>query len=176
MRFKKCSRAKSARLLLSVLAVFLLATACGDEDEGSDTTDAANTPTSSPSDDAADDGTQQATFVADEFQFEIPELQAGPAEITLENVGEQPHFLFLVPVAEGAPPLDELLKMSEKESNEFLAGKPTEFPVVEPGDPPSKAITVDLKAGTYAALCFIDDPKTKKPHAFLGMAQEFEVE
>jgi LPXTG-motif cell wall-anchored protein len=32
-----------------------------------------------------------------------------------------------------------------------------------------------LQAGTYVAVCFIQDPATQKPHAALGMLREFTV-
>ncbi len=39
----------------------------------------------------------------------------------------------------------------------------------------SALVAVDLTPGNYVALCFIPDPKTRKPHFMLGMATPFTV-
>jgi hypothetical protein len=164
-------------LLALSLVMVLGVAACGEDDD--DSGDASADPTTAASEEPSDEpteaeGPQEVTIVATEFHFDIPEVSPGETEITLQNDGKQPHFLYLLELTDDAPPLKEALKLPEKEADKFIAGKPEESKVVEPGE--TTTLTVDLQPGRYAALCFIDDPKSKTPHAFLGMAEEFNIE
>ncbi|MBW3594330.1 MAG: hypothetical protein KY391_02035 [Actinobacteria bacterium] len=116
-------------------------------------------------------------FVGTEFAFAGPaSAPAAELTITFTNNGEQPHEMATLPLKEGAPKVEELAKLPEKELQKYAAGPfgGTEGPV-KPGE--SKTFEVDTtQAGSVAFVCFVRDPKTKKPHVELGMLGSFVVE
>lgn len=169
------------RKLLCLLAAGLLVfgVACGGGDEE-------NEPAATEEEGTEEEGTEEEPsgeeggpieVTMTEFAFAGPEtVPAGEFEVTAVNVGEQPHEMGVVPLKEGAPPLEELVKMSDKELQKWTAGPfgGTEGPI-EPGD--SKTFTLDgTQAASFGFACFIKDPETKKPHVQLGMAGTFVVE
>jgi len=116
------------------------------------------------------------------FAFDPP-LAAGPQVIELANVGEQPHFFLLLGVPEGTT-VEDFLALSA------TFGDPAATPPAglsfeditegfNTGDQ-SAGVTAwyaaDIEAGTYVAACFITDPESGAPHAFLGMTQIVVVE
>lgn len=126
---------------------------------------------------STEDGSGSIEVVMTEFAFAGPEtVPAGEFEVTAVNNGEQQHEMGVVPLKPGAPPIEELVKLSDKELEEYLAGPfgGTEGPI-KPGE--SKTFTLDgSKAASFGFACFIKDPETKKPHVQLGMAGTFVVE
>jgi plastocyanin len=171
-----------AGALLMALMLALLLAACGSDDNGDDSGAQPEETTvetgGGESSAAAPPGGAQIAVTAQEFEFTgIPEsVPAGETTINFTNAGEQPHEFILVSLKDNAPSLDELLKMSEKESEKFFASPP-ETTFAKPGQTEEGAITTELTSGgRYAYVCFVQDPKTKKPHAFLGMNGEFTVE
>lgn len=114
-----------------------------------------------------------------DFAFAIPPLQTGRQTLEVVNVGAQPHFLGLGLVPEAATIEDVLALFGT------LFGDPSATPpanlsaddlrIVVDSAAQSAGVTawhsVDLEAGTYAAVCFIIDPTTGLPHTMLGMAQ-----
>lgn len=169
------------RKLLCLLAAGLLVfgVACGG---GDDENEPAATEDESTEEEATDEGSTgdegaPIEVTMTEFAFSAPEsVPAGEFEVTVVNVGEQKHEMGVVPLIEGAPPLEELVKLNDKELKEYLAGPfgGTEGPI-EPGD--TKTFTLDgSKAASFGFACFIKDPETKKPHVQLGMAGQFVVE
>jgi uncharacterized cupredoxin-like copper-binding protein len=112
-----------------------------------------------------------------EFAFGAPEtVPAGEIEVTAVNNGEQQHEMGVIPLKEGAPPVEELAKMSDKELEKYTAGPfgGTNGPI-KPGE--EKTFTLDgSKAASFAFACFVKDPETKKPHVALGMFGSFTVE
>lgn len=163
------------RRLLCLLAAGLLVfgVACGG---GDDENEPAATEEESTEEEGAEEGGPIEVTMT-EFAFSAPEsVPAGEFEVTVTNVGEQKHEMGVVPLVEGAPPLEELVKLNDKELQEYLAGPfgGTEGPI-EPGD--SKTFTLDgSKAASFGFACFVKDPETKKPHVELGMAGTFVVE
>lgn len=164
------------------LALALLITtglaACGDDGspaaDSVTTTEAASgaTTTTAPADGAAG---AEVEVTAVDFGFDLPEtLPAGPTTFTLTNAGEQPHQMILIPMQEGAPPVEDLIKLKQKEAAKYFAGPPQETHA-KPGET-GKPLEVDLKPGTYVYACFFSDKKTHKPHAFLGMRGTLEVQ
>ena len=155
-------------VVLLVSGLLLLGTACG----GS----SSNPP-------AANNETPQETesgpieVAMTEFAFAGPETVPAEAfEVTAVNNGEQPHMMGVIPLKEGAPPVEELARMNDKELQKYAAG---EFGgtkgVVKPGE--EQTFTLDApEAALYAFACFVKDPETKKPHVQLGMLGSFEVE
>jgi hypothetical protein len=175
------------RKLLCLLAAGLLVfgVACGggdDENEPAateDSTEDESTDEESPDDSALDAGSSELEFVGTEFAFSGPEsAPAGELSITFTNNGEQPHVMVGFPLGADAPPIEKLASMGEKEVEKYavgkLAGAGLQKPLM-PGD--SETYTVDAsEAATFGYICYIEDPKTKKPHFQLGMAGQLVIE
>ena len=161
-------------LYLFAVAVLMLGVACGGGDAGDDTT---NEPAANEEEPEA--ASSELEFVGTEFAFAGPETApAGELTINFTNNGEQPHVMVGFPVGEDAPPVEELAKMQEKEVQKYatgpLVGAGMKKPVM-PGK--SETFTVDTsEAARFAFICYIEDPKTKKPHLQLGMVGELEIE
>ena len=161
-------------LLAAGLLVFGVACGGGDEDTEPAATEEEATEEEAPEEEAA--GTE-LEFIGTEFAFAGPaSAAAGELSITFTNNGEQPHEMATLPLKEGAPPVEELANLPQKELQKFAAGPfgGTEGPI-EPGE--SKTFTVDAtNAGSVGFVCFVKDPESKKPHVALGMLGSFTIE
>lgn len=111
-----------------------------------------------------------------DFRYVLPAtLSAGPLTLKVTNEGHQPHELTLVQLAPGKSLQDVLAFLRTSTP----AGLP---PFAYAGGitglaPGSSAwLKLDLQAGNYAALCFIPDPATGKPHVMLGMITALTVQ
>lgn len=159
-------------VVLLAAGLLLLGTACGG---GGDTEPAANEDEETTEETAEEEGPIEVAMT--EFAFAAPgTVPAGEIEVTAVNNGEQPHEMGVIPLKEGAPPVEELARMSDKELQKWAAGPfgGTEGPI-KPGE--EKTFTLNAPdAASYAFACFIKDPKSKKPHVQLGMFGSFEVE
>ena len=122
--------------------------------------------------------TAAATVKAHEYTFDIQGLHAGRQTLRFENTGAQLHHMILAPIAAGKtfadvqaafgkPPLQN----SGPPPIEFL--KATQEPVLDSGR--ALVTTIDLKAGDYAMLCFINDRAGGPPHAVKGMLKEVKI-
>ena len=168
------------KLLLSIVAGLLVfGVACGGGDDGA-TEPAANEEAAEEETPADEEGSgTELEFVGTEFAFAGPEsAPAGELTINFTNNGEQPHVMVGFPLKEGAPPVEELAQMGEKEVQKFAVGPLTgagqQKPIM-PGE--SESFTVDTSnAATFAYICYIEDPKSKKPHLALGMVGSLEIE
>lgn len=137
-----------------------------------------------------------------DYLFEdVPEVAASGAELTFTNgSGAEVHEMVVVRIADGEErPLAELLELPDDESESIIEFQ--DVLVALPGDdgvsPESGNASVALdEPGRYAIVCFIPqgaDPAVVEeamaggaegppdmgdgtPHAFLGMASEFQVE
>lgn len=112
-----------------------------------------------------------------DFAFEVPsEIKSGARTVKVVNAGQQTHEMPIVKLAPGKTVADILAMLSAPRGP---GQPPPPFEVVGgigPLAPGGAAIfTLDLKPGTYQALCFVPDPSTKKPHLALGMVQEIVV-
>ena len=167
-------------LVVLLGAAMIVGAACGDDGgEGEDTgaggsaeeTEADSSP--SEEETAPEGGQLTVTGVDYAFQVDPTTLPAGETEVTFANDGKEEHQLIMARLSEDSPPIDELLKMSEKESGKYLeeefnqAEKP-----IKTGE--STTFTADLSAGTYAMVCFVANKEG--PHAFQGMFGTFTVE
>ena len=175
---------RAGALLLALMLALLLA-ACGSDDNG----DAGAQPEETSveveeseepeeEDGAAGEGGAQLAVTATEFEFSgLDEtVPAGETTFNFVNDGKQPHEFVMFKLAEDAPALDELIQLPEKKAEGFFEGPPsTAF--AKPGKSQEGAFTTELvPGGRYAYVCFVQDKKTKKPHAFLGMVGEFTAE
>ena len=172
---------KRSAFIAMLMVLGLLFAACG-EDTGDTGTDAgAQDQAEDTGDDAAEHNEVEGGEVlvtAVDYEFDLPDtLPAGTTTFTLKNDGKKPHFIDIVPLVDGAPPVDKLIKMPQKKAESFFAGPPNHLPVVKPGETGKKTLEIELESGArYGYVCFISDGKGKPPHAFLGMAGEFSVE
>ncbi len=111
--------------------------------------------------------------------FPNPGKLAAAGTVTLTNyVGDDAddiHFLDIIPVAPGTTDkelqtyFDEVVAgTAPKGPPAFAADGPeADSGLLSPGE--SQLFSYSLPAGTYALLCFITDPDTGLPHAFMGM-------
>lgn len=181
-RSLRCSRV-SAAVLAATLALLAFA-ACGDDKtttpQGQPKGGTENS-AAAPSPGGPGAGPAAVTVYATEYAFDLPEtLPAGETEFTLVNNGEEPHMFILAELKDGAPPVEKLIKMDEKEADKFIVEQQVIEPI-DPGETGKKTITMDLKPGaTYGYVCFVPSPKKSEghgqPHAFLGMYGSFTAE
>ena len=159
-------------LCLLTAGLLLFGVACGDD---GGTEPAADEDEATTEQGAEESGPIEVAMT--EFAFAAPEtVPAAEFEVTAVNNGEQPHEMGVIPLKEGAPPIQELAKMSDKELEKWAAGPfgGTEGPI-KPGE--EKTFTLDgSTAASFAFACFVKDPETKKPHVQLGMSGSFGVE
>ena len=158
-------------LFAVVVLLALVFVACGD-DEPTTNNDAGAEPT-----EAAEPEDSEVLITAVDYEFDLADsYAAGTTTFSLQNDGEEPHFIDIVEIKPDAPALDKLLKMPEKKVGRFFVGKPHHIPTAKPGKMAKKSIDIELESGArYAYVCFIENKKGV-PHAFLGMAGEFTVE
>lgn len=148
----------------------------------------------------AKDTAPAATLAIEAFDyaFKAPaEVNAGKATIALKNSGKEPHFAGLIRVPDGLTyeAFTKILLTPPQAATPAAAGTPR--PSATAGGtaaataaaaPPSGVSggvgalsaggqawsTTDLKAGTYAIVCFVPDAKGV-PHAALGMLSKLTV-
>lgn len=113
-----------------------------------------------------------------QYAFEFEGLKAGRNEVRFENTGDELHHALFFPIAQG--------KTFEDVEAAFTSGEEPEGPppvdfasgvgtaVVDGGI--EQNIELDLKAGKYAVICFIQDRKGGKSHAEKGMIEELTIE
>ena len=167
------------RKLIYLFAALLLVVgvACGGGDDTSDT--GATEDESTEEEATEEEASTELEFVGTEFAFAGPEsAPAGELTINFTNNGEQPHVMVGFPLKEGAPSVEELAKLPEKEVEKFAVGPLVGAGMKKPVKPgASETFTVDTTdAASFAYICYIQDPKTKKPHLQLGMVGQFEIE
>jgi hypothetical protein len=131
-----------------------------------------------------------------DFKFvNLPDnVKAGKQTWAVTNKGAQLHELALFKLGEGIT-IDQLIGMVSATEATPMPGMAASTPAAVPpqaspaGAPPVVEndgfapvspgyggwLLLDLEAGNYAALCFVPDIKTGKPHFMLGMQQAFTV-
>ena len=130
-----------------------------------------------------------ATVVMGEYLIEVSEgeLVSGQQVIELQNIGAQPHFIFLGEIPDTVTEAD-IAAVLEIEMQAEMTGTP---PVYEDFNPEEDFrpvfgtgtqsggttiwIPVTLEAGTYGAVCFFPDVSDGLPHAYHGMYTVLEV-
>ena len=109
------------------------------------------------------------------FKFDAA-VPAGKTAFVMDNADDEAHFMALVQV-KGPGTLAKALAAEAKgdsdAADKFLVNE--DVGGSEDAGPGEQAVAnVDLKPGTYGMMCFIPGPDGQ-PHAFNGMAVEFEV-
>jgi hypothetical protein len=116
---------------------------------------------------------EQIAVVATDYAFDIPEVPTGKVAFTMENAGEEPHFMFVVKLNEGATLAEALeAEAAGEDPDQFVEEEVGGSSTVGPGQ--TSVLNAELTPGTYGMLCFVSAPDGA-PHAALGMAQEFTV-
>ena len=111
------------------------------------------------------------------YGFKLEGLKAGRNAVRFENAGEQLHHALFFPIAKG--------KTIQDVEKAFSSDAPPSGPppvdfanfvgttVIDGGI--AQNITLDLKAGRYAVICFLNDRDGGKPHVAKGMIKELTV-
>jgi len=115
---------------------------------------------------------------ANEYGFEFEGLKAGTNKVRFENTGQELHHAIMFPINKGKTFKDaEALFASDEPPK---GPPPVDFDkvvgtqVIDGGI--AQNVELDLQAGSYAVVCFIQDRKGGKPHVAKGMIDELVVE
>lgn len=110
----------------------------------------------------------------EDYSFEAEGLTAGETTLTFENAGEEPHHLVAAPLTEGSTIEDvQRFVRTEKGKPPVVFDREVGTAALEGGD--SQVVTLDLREGDYALLCFIADRDGGRPHALKGMVSPASV-
>lgn len=118
-----------------------------------------------------------ATITASEYAFTAGGLRAGANEVTFENAGRQIHHVIALPILPGRTIDDVRAFITDDNPRgsppfDFRTGASTT--ALEGGT--SENVTLRLRRGDYALVCFISDRQGGPPHALMGMITETTVE
>jgi hypothetical protein len=125
---------------------------------------------------ATDSGTD--TKDDKEYSFEFKGLKAGTNQVRFENTGDQLHHALFFPLAKGKTIKDAEAAFASDQAP--TGPPPVDFAnavgttVIDGGI--AQNITLDLKAGSYAVICFLSDRDGGKPHVAQGMIKELTVQ
>jgi hypothetical protein len=116
-----------------------------------------------------------STVEAAEYAFTADGLEAGENEIDFVNNGAQPHHLIVAPIKGDATIADvEKAIKTEKGPPPIEDKRVVSTSVIEGGE--SQLVSMNLKPGRYAMMCFVTDRQGGPPHALKGMVDELEIE
>jgi hypothetical protein len=134
----------------------------------------------------ADDPASDVTVDLFEYGFKFPETVApGRQVVKVTNSGEKPHELLLAwsPEPVTASQIIEMMTSQSEDENATPVGGGPSFSEIEPVggigwlSPGAMAWTeMDLRPGTYIAMCFVFDDETGMLHIEHGMVDVFTVE
>jgi len=121
---------------------------------------------------------QPATLTAKDYSYEFKGLKAGTNQVRFENTGKELHHAIMFPINQGKTFADAKALFASD-------GPPKGRPPVDFGNVAStqvidggiaQNVELDLKAGSYAVVCFIQDRAGGAPHVAKGMISELKVE
>jgi len=103
-----------------------------------------------------------------DHRFELPtSVPPGRVVFQFDNVGQAPHNVIMIPLADDLPPIEVQLRGSERRLVEPFAG------IYDRGPGDSGSFAVDLAADhRYAIVCSLN-AEDGQPHWVKGMATEF---
>jgi hypothetical protein len=114
------------------------------------------------------------TVTLKDFKIEVPDkVQAGAQVWKVTNNGPEPHEFGLMRMDDGKTAQDFMAFMQNP------SGKPPFSSAGGLGAVSSGVtswVNLDLRPGTYVALCFVPSPSTGKAHIELGMITSFTVQ
>jgi hypothetical protein len=115
------------------------------------------------------------------------ELRAGSQVVEVQNVGAQPHFIFVAKVPDGLTE-DQLAGALDEEMAAEMSGTPVAYSDFNPDEDAIPVaytatqstgttmwVNMNLEPGTHALICFFPDLESGIPHAYLGMYTVVEV-
>jgi hypothetical protein len=114
----------------------------------------------------------EATVVAREYEFEVPELKAGTNSIEFRNEGKQLHHLIAFPLLPGKTFAD-VAAFTGEGPPPFDFASADGAAIADGGH--SQVTELDLKPGTYAFMCFATDRAGGPPHVENGMIAEVQI-
>ena len=177
---------KPIRRLLPLLLALLFAvglSACGDDDEDTDTASEDTTEETSGGD-ADGEGKEELTITMSDYAFSAAGALAEGGRLHVVNDGAEVHMMAIGKLKEGAT-LDDLRGALEGADPNAAEDPTMEFIEAEPeiGWPggfvtPGNEVTLsadNLTPGNYALLCFIPTEGDGAPHFAKGMLGEMEV-
>lgn len=118
-----------------------------------------------------------ATLTAKDYSFEFAGLKAGTNSVRFENTGSELHHAILLPINKGKTLADAKAAFASDEPSkgpppvDFENGLNTQ--VIDGGI--AQNIELELNAGRYAVICFIQDRAGGAPHVAKGMISELTV-
>jgi hypothetical protein len=128
-----------------------------------------------------------ATIIMGEYVIEVREgeLAAGQQVVKIENIGAQPHFIFMGQVPDTVTEADIETVLEAEMAGTPVAEADTDWnpdeqfePVFGTGTQSGGTtiwLSVSLEPGTYVAVCFFPDLGDGLPHAYHGMYAVLEV-
>jgi len=123
---------------------------------------------------AAAEPPSTGTVTLKDFTIGLPDkVQSGAQVWKVTNNGPQPHEFTLLRLADGKTEQDIATFMQSPSGPPpftYAGG----FGAISPGA--TGWVDLDLKPGSYVAVCFVPDPNTGKAHAELGMITPFTVQ
>ncbi len=131
-----------------------------------------------PEQDATVTATDEGEGKDKTYDFEFAGLKAGANAVRFENTGDELHHALFFPMRQGVTikQVEEAFAAEEEPEGpppvDFANGVGT---TVIDGDI-AQNVSLDLKAGKYAVVCFISDRAGGEPHAAKGMLKELTVE
>jgi len=124
-----------------------------------------------PVDVPADVQTADVTLVDYAFEISQTTFDAGPPiAFSVANAGQYPHEFALMRLPDGVTADQVLDDLSLLERATYVGGT-----FAMPGQTAPPMVVVDLAAGTYVAVCFVDMPGGV-PHVARGMVAEITIE
>ena len=113
-----------------------------------------------------------------QYAFEFKGLKAGANQVRFENTGQELHHAVMFPINPGKTIEDVTAAFTSegppKGPPPVDFDKASRTPVIDGGI--AQNIELDLPAGHYAVVCFIQDRKGGKPHVANGMIEELTLE
>lgn len=134
--------------------------ACGDDDEGSEGSEATEESASA----------EEVTVVATEYEFDLSATPTAETKsVVFDNQGEELHVMIFARINEGFT-VEEAIQMEGEKGSATLVAEAQ----AEPGKSQTVEISEEIEPGPYAMLCPIEDKEG--PHYELGQLEEFDIE
>ncbi len=129
-----------------------------------------------------------ATITMSEYDFTVDgALTTGSQVVKVDNIGAQPHFMFVSKVPDGTTEEQVAVALDEEMQAEMTGTPPaySDFNPDEDAVPVGSSgtqstgtaqwISLDLEPGTHVLICFFPDISDGVPHAYKGMYTIVEV-